>query len=137
MTAIPDTTTEFGAHVARRLGVDEVIWLTTVNSDGTPAPSPVWFLWTDGHFMIFSEPGKPKVRNIEARPRVSLNLETDAEGEDVAVFSGSAMVDDTGPTEAETAAYITKYGIGLGRLGWRSEERRVGKECRSRWSPYH
>src|SRR3989442_15141655 len=22
-------------------------------------------------------------------------------------------------------------------LFWRSEERRVGKECRSRWSPYH
>ena len=22
-------------------------------------------------------------------------------------------------------------------LAWRSEERRVGKECRSRWSPYH
>ena len=22
-------------------------------------------------------------------------------------------------------------------LLWRSEERRVGKECRSRWSPYH
>ena len=26
------------------------------------------------------------------------------------------------------------YGGGYGR---RSEERRVGKECRSRWSPYH
>ena len=25
----------------------------------------------------------------------------------------------------------------LMRTGWRSEERRVGKECRSRWSPYH
>src|SRR2546430_4083837 len=24
-----------------------------------------------------------------------------------------------------------------GELGHRSEERRVGKECRSRWSPYH
>jgi len=23
------------------------------------------------------------------------------------------------------------------RTGRRSEERRVGKECRSRWSPYH
>src|SRR2546426_12505949 len=23
------------------------------------------------------------------------------------------------------------------RFDWRSEERRVGKECRSRWSPYH
>ena len=27
---------------------------------------------------------------------------------------------------------ITSYEMGL-----RSEERRVGKECRSRWSPYH
>ena len=28
---------------------------------------------------------------------------------------------------------------GFGRIGRlaRSEERRVGKECRSRWSPYH
>src|ERR1051326_9186952 len=25
----------------------------------------------------------------------------------------------------------------LGQLSDRSEERRVGKECRSRWSPYH
>src|SRR3989441_10503077 len=24
-----------------------------------------------------------------------------------------------------------------GKYFWRSEERRVGKECRSRWSPYH
>ena len=23
------------------------------------------------------------------------------------------------------------------KIGHRSEERRVGKECRSRWSPYH
>src|SRR5260221_11556602 len=27
------------------------------------------------------------------------------------------------------------YGLGEGTI--RSEERRVGKECRSRWSPYH
>src|SRR6266849_10731578 len=26
---------------------------------------------------------------------------------------------------------------GCGESLWRSEERRVGKECRSRWSPYH
>ena len=25
----------------------------------------------------------------------------------------------------------------VGPVGVRSEERRVGKECRSRWSPYH
>ena len=33
--------------------------------------------------------------------------------------------------------YQTNYErFGLGVQG-RSEERRVGKECRSRWSPYH
>src|SRR5438552_14794630 len=31
-------------------------------------------------------------------------------------------------------AYRQKTGIGL---NYRSEERRVGKECRSRWSAYH
>ena len=34
------------------------------------------------------------------------------------------------PNEMELAA-----SLGVGRA--RSEERRVGKECRSRWSPYH
>ena len=29
------------------------------------------------------------------------------------------------------------YKVGLPRSDLRSEERRVGKECRSRWSPYH
>ena len=30
------------------------------------------------------------------------------------------------------------YGGMMGPgMGMRSEERRVGKECRSRWSPYH
>ena len=36
--------------------------------------------------------------------------------------------------------YIIKGGnplVGEVVIGGRSEERRVGKECRSRWSPYH
>ena len=32
--------------------------------------------------------------------------------------------------------YIEDYEPGEFAVG-RSEERRVGKECRSRWSPYH
>ena len=30
-----------------------------------------------------------------------------------------------------------EYGFDGIVIGVRSEERRVGKECRSRWSPYH
>ena len=32
---------------------------------------------------------------------------------------------------------VSRSAPAEGGLGWRSEERRVGKECRSRWSPYH
>ena len=32
---------------------------------------------------------------------------------------------------------VTKATEPLRELVGRSEERRVGKECRSRWSPYH
>ena len=36
-----------------------------------------------------------------------------------------------------TAAVVLALGITYYLIGKRSEERRVGKECRSRWSPYH
>ena len=38
-------------------------------------------------------------------------------------------------TMQKTLGYL--IGIVLIVAGLRSEERRVGKECRSRWSPYH
>ena len=38
--------------------------------------------------------------------------------------------------EMNTPAYVRKEEVIEGESS-RSEERRVGKECRSRWSPYH
>src|SRR5260370_17912608 len=45
-------------------------------------------------------------------------------------------------SEAELVEIGCMIGLTLGQQSWlrllnRSEERRVGKECRSRWSPYH
>src|SRR5256885_5424695 len=40
-----------------------------------------------------------------------------------------------GPADRARTIFLARWG-GHGRL-IRSEERRVGKECRSRWSPYH
>ena len=37
--------------------------------------------------------------------------------------------EDSAPTKTDAVPVV--------RRGRRSEERRVGKECRSRWSPYH
>src|SRR6266850_338117 len=38
---------------------------------------------------------------------------------------------------ARSAPCCTRAPGGWRRPSWSSEERRVGKECRSRWSPYH
>src|ERR1051326_9603451 len=48
-------------------------------------------------------------------------------------FTGNGAV-LTGPPTKQTGA----HALGGGQvMPDRSEERRVGKECRSRWSPYH
>ena len=39
--------------------------------------------------------------------------------------------------KANGALGCTKKGVASREREVRSEERRVGKECRSRWSPYH
>ena len=36
-----------------------------------------------------------------------------------------------------TVFAVNPWSVGVGTNSYRSEERRVGKECRSRWSPYH
>mgnify|MGYP000618027217 CR=1 FL=1 len=44
---------------------------------------------------------------------------------------------DAGKMMQELGYPVALKASGLDRLSKRSEERRVGKECRSRWSPYH
>src|SRR5256885_11289192 len=59
---------------------------------------------------------------------------------DPARVSGASVTFEPG---ARTAWHTHPLGqtlivtAGSGRTQRRSEERRVGKECRSRWSPYH
>src|SRR6267142_1069046 len=43
------------------------------------------------------------------------------------------LLDPAHAAELTIQSEDAAHGLGLGR----SEERRVGKECRSRWSPYH
>lgn len=40
-----DWQSEEGKRLAERLDKEQVIWLTTVRQNGTPTPTPVWFLW--------------------------------------------------------------------------------------------
>ena len=48
-----------------------------------------------------------------------------------------ASVDDVFVIVLFSAFTGVAFGTGVSAASFRSEERRVGKECRSRWSPYH
>ena len=73
----------------------------------------------DGHIV----PILPKVGGYVAEVRVDENHSVRA-GDTLVVLDDRDFQSRLAQTEADLAAL-------------RSEERRVGKECRSRWSPYH
>lgn len=112
-----DITTEQGARADERLRTDTVAWLTTVDDAGLPDSSPVWFVWNGDSALIFSEPGKKKVRNIEARPGVSLHLDGDGHGGSIVTMSGTASVGAGGPRADQVTEYVAKYEPLVGHIG--------------------
>ena len=112
-----DTSTRFGKRIARQLADERVVWLTTVAESGTPAPTPVWFLWRDDEILIGSEPGKAKLRNIAAHPQVSVNFNATHTGGDVGVITGTAEIESEPLSGDALAAYNTKYADDIARLG--------------------
>ncbi|MCX6047070.1 MAG: TIGR03667 family PPOX class F420-dependent oxidoreductase [Chloroflexi bacterium] len=112
---------EINATVAQRLHDEQIIWFTTVRADGTPTPTPVWFLWANDAFLIFSQPAALKVRNIQHNPKVTLNFHTDEYGGNVVVFTGEAHVDPKPLPADELAAYLEKYAEGIKMIGMTPE----------------
>lgn len=118
-----DLTTEFGRAVKQHLEHQYVIWLTTVDSNLTPQPRPVWFIWENELFLIFSQPQAYKVKHIRENPQVALHFNTDERGDKhVIVFTGEAVIDAEGPPAYENPAYMKKYKDGILQLGTTPEE---------------
>lgn len=114
MTFTIDTSTELGKRAQRLLDTGYVAWLTTVDGDGRPFPSPVWFLYEDdGTLLIYSQPNKPKLRNIASNARVSINFDTEENGDRVVIFDGAAVIDESAKAVADHAAYLAKYHDGI------------------------
>lgn len=102
-----------GQKLAERLRKEMVIWLTTVRPDGMPTPTPVWFVWEGETFLMYSRPGTHKLRNLSANRGASLNLNSDAWGGTVAVFTGTVTVEKSEPPAIDNAIYLEKYREGI------------------------
>lgn len=120
---------QLSRRAEERLRQEEVIWLATVRRDGQPQTVPVWFLWEDGRqgtgqsrtMLIYSKPKQQKLRNIQANPRVALNFNSDATGDDIVWFEGRAEIVGDEPPATANAAYLAKYHAGIGRIGMTPE----------------
>jgi PPOX class probable F420-dependent enzyme len=110
----PDT--NFGQRVLRRLQQEEAIWLTTVGADGTPQPNPVWFVWENETFLIYTQPDSHKLRHIARNPQVSLNFEGREHVEDVVVFTGEVRIETDVPPANTHSVYVEKYKDDIARL---------------------
>ncbi len=104
---------EVEPELERRLREEKLAWLTTVRRDGMPQPTPVWFLWHGGRFLIYSQPEAEKIRNIANNPRVAINLNSDLWGNRIVVVTGMASVDANATPANEIPAYLEKYHEGI------------------------
>ncbi|NWG21949.1 MAG: TIGR03667 family PPOX class F420-dependent oxidoreductase [Chloroflexi bacterium] len=109
------------AHANGRLRREPIIWLSTVRRDGRPHLVPVWFLWDGATILIFSQPDAQKIRNLRASPHVCLALEAAADGGDVVILEGVAAFITLRDAEPAFAAFTTKYGEHMARMGWTLE----------------
>ena len=105
------------ARVEARLRTNLMAWLTTVNPAGRPDSVPVWFLVRDdGTILVYSQPGKAKLRNIEANPHVSLGLDVTDIGRDIIRFEGTAMRAPGHPPADQVPEYAAKYAERIGAI---------------------
>lgn len=100
-----------------------VIWLTTIGSNLAPQPRPVWFIWDQDSFLIFSQPGAHKLKHIKQHPNVSLHFNSDKTAdEDVIVYGGIAKIDTNSPPAHKVPVYLKKYNAGIEALGATPEQ---------------
>ena len=113
-----DLTTEAGRTAARRFETELVAWLTTVTPAGQPQTSAVWFLWDGAEFLVYSLAATPRIRNIQANPRVALNLNSDATAANVVTIEGEARIEPDAPLPSGVPAMIAKYRQLIHQYGW-------------------
>jgi PPOX class probable F420-dependent enzyme len=106
------------ARADEKLRHEIAVWLTTVTADGQPQSTPIWFHWDGSTFLFYSQPGRPKLRNIAGNPKVSLHLVGDPEGEDVVTVEGLAALDPAAPPVDANPSYVEKYRSSIEGFGW-------------------
>jgi PPOX class probable F420-dependent enzyme len=64
-------------EVADLLASDTVARVATIDADGYPHVTPLWFVWAGGAFHFASDAGRPHVGRLRANPRAGLVIDVE------------------------------------------------------------
>jgi PPOX class probable F420-dependent enzyme len=106
----------YGDRVRRRLEEEIVGWLTTVDADSAPRPSPIWFLWDGESMLIYSKDGTSRTKNLARNPACSFNFDGNGTGGDIVILEGEAVASKD-PSSTEVPEYQEKYRDQIPRIG--------------------
>jgi PPOX class probable F420-dependent enzyme len=95
--------------------------LATINPDGTPQVTPVWFDWDGRHLRINSAKGRVKDKNLRRTPTVALCIQDpDNPYRYVQIKGRGTQVTETG-ADAHIDALAKKY-LGQDRYPYRKAD---------------
>ncbi len=83
--------------------------LTTINANGTPLQTPIWYLCQDGLIYIRTSSHSAKARNIRRDPRVSLCAQDERPPYRGVTVKGTASVQ---PEQPQLSAKMSRHYLG-------------------------
>jgi len=110
-------------EIAVLLARDVVARVATIDADGYPHVTPLWFLWDGGAFHLASDAGRPHLARLRANPRAGLVIDVEGEqrpdgerpNQQVRAVGNAVLIPDAGG--AWTARIWAKYLHGSAAAG--------------------
>ena len=122
-------------EIAALLALDVPARLATIDQQGFPHVTPLWFVWEDGAFHLTSLSDRPHLRRLERNPRAGLCIDVEqAEREDgerpnrqVRAVGEAELFPDPGGTWTRrvTEKYVRGPGAASRRAARAADERVV------------
>lgn len=94
------------------LATKDIMLLGTINPDGAPLVTVMWFLHDPAAITLISVDGLQKVHNLRRDPRLHLVAESGARGDDikgVALRGRAQFLGDTPERRALATRFLDKY----------------------------
>jgi PPOX class probable F420-dependent enzyme len=107
----------------RFLGGRHVAVLNTIAPDGTPVPTPIWYLYRDGAFYFRTADNAEKTANVRRDPRVSICVQDERPPYRAIVAYGAATIE---PNHPGLESEMPKHYLGaVGAMGYKSARQAI------------